>query len=311
MSSAAPVAKTADPPGEKPAAKSTQVLHTGRSPMAPPRAFNAIRGIFLTLLTVFVALPIFVMVTSSLKPLKDVTGQFRWIPSGLTIRPYIDIWKTVPLAHYFSNSLIVAGSATICSVIIAIFAAYAVSRYNFRGKRVFTVSVLSTQMFPGILFLLPLFILFVNVGNATGIPLFGSRLGLIITYLTFSLPFAIWMLIGYFDSVPKELDEAAMVDGCGPLGALFRVVVPAAIPGIVAVAVYAFMTAWGEVLFASVLTNDETRTLAIGLQNYSTLNDVYWNQVMAASLVVSVPVVAGFLLLQKYLVTGLTAGAVK
>ncbi|MFH8756833.1 carbohydrate ABC transporter permease [Streptomyces atroolivaceus] len=279
--------------------------------MAPPQSFLWARRTFLTLLTVFVVLPVFVMITSSLKPLEDVTGKFQWIPSGLTISPYFDIWDTVPLADYFVNSLIVAGAATVCSVVIAVFAAYAVSRYNFRGKRVFTVTVLSTQMFPGILFLLPLFLIYVNIGNATGIALFGSRAGLIITYLTFSLPFSIWMLIGYFDSVPRDLDEAAKVDGCGPLGALFRVIVPAAIPGIVAVAVYAFMTAWGEVLFASVMTNDTTRTLAVGLQGYSTQNDVYWNQVMAASLVVSLPVVAGFLLLQRYLVAGLTAGAVK
>ncbi|MFD4029406.1 carbohydrate ABC transporter permease [Streptomyces sp. NPDC058637] len=279
--------------------------------MAPPQSFLWARRVFLTLLTVFVVLPVFVMVTSSLKPLEDVTGKFQWIPSGLTVSPYFDIWETVPLADYFMNSLVVAGAATVCSVVIAVFAAYAVSRYNFRGKRVFTVTVLSTQMFPGILFLLPLFLIYVNIGNATGIALFGSRIGLIITYLTFSLPFSIWMLIGYFDSVPRDLDEAAKVDGCGPLGALFRVIVPAAIPGIVAVAVYAFMTAWGEVLFASVMTNETTRTLAVGLQGYSTQNDVYWNQVMAASLVVSLPVVAGFLLLQRYLVTGLTAGAVK
>lgn len=282
-----------------------------RSPMAPPRSFLWSRRIFLTLLTGFVLLPVYVMVSSSLKPLQDVSGKFQWVPSGITVRPYFDIWKTVPLADYFVNSLIVAGTATVCSVVIAVFAAYAVSRYNFRGKRLFTVTVLSTQMFPGILFLLPLFLIYVNIGNVTGIELFGSRAGLIITYLTFSLPFSIWMLIGYFDSVPRDLDEAAKVDGCGPLGALFRVIVPAAIPGIVAVAVYAFMTAWGEVLFASVMTNDTTRTLAVGLQGYSTQNDVYWNQIMAASLVVSVPVVAGFLLLQRYLVTGLTAGAVK
>lgn len=282
-----------------------------RSPMAAPQSFLWSRRIFLTLLTVFVLLPVYVMVSSSLKPLQDVSGKFQWLPTDLTVRPYFDIWETVPLADYFINSLIVAGAATVCSVTIAVFAAYAVSRYNFRGKRVFTVTVLSTQMFPGILFLLPLFLIYVNIGNATGIALFGSRGGLILTYLTFSLPFSIWMLIGYFDSVPKDLDEAAKVDGCGPLGALFRVVVPAAIPGIVAVAVYAFMTAWGEVLFASVMTNDTTRTLAVGLQGYSTQNDVYWNQIMAASLVVSLPVVAGFLLLQRYLVTGLTAGAVK
>lgn len=290
---------------------STSTPTTPRSPMAPPRSFLWTRRIFLTLLTGFVLVPVYVMVSSSLKPLQDVQAKFQWVPSTLTIRPYIDIWSTIPLARYFVNSLIVAGAATACSVVIAVFSAYAVSRYNFRGKRVFTVTVLSTQMFPGILFLLPLFLLYVNIGNATGIALFGSRGGLILTYLTFSLPFSIWMLIGYFDSVPRDLDEAALVDGCGPLGALFRVVVPAAIPGIIAVAVYAFMTAWGEVLFASVMTNEETRTLAVGLQGYSTLYNVYWNQIMAASLVVSVPVVAGFLLLQRFLVTGLTAGAVK
>ncbi|WP_299532149.1 carbohydrate ABC transporter permease [uncultured Streptomyces sp.] len=279
--------------------------------MAPPASFLWTRRVVLTLLAGFVALPVFVMVSSSLKPLEDVTGKFRWIPSGLTVRPYFDIWDTVPLARYFVNSLIVAGAATVLSVVIAVFAAYAVSRYSFRGKRVFTVTVLSTQMLPGILFLLPLFLIFVNIGNSTGVALYGSRGGLILTYLTFSLPFSIWMLIGYFDSIPKDLDEAAKVDGCGPVGALFRVVVPAAIPGIVAVAVYAFMTAWGENLFASVLTNDTTRTLAVGLRGYATQNDVYWNQVMAASLVVSLPVVAGFLLLQRYLVAGLTAGAVK
>ncbi|WP_448316118.1 carbohydrate ABC transporter permease [Streptomyces sp. CO7] len=282
-----------------------------RSPMAAPRSFVWSRRVFLTLLTVFVAVPVYVMLSSSLKPLQDVSGEFRWLPGDLTLSPYVDIWSTVPLGRYFVNSLIVAGAATVCSVVIAVFAAYAVSRYEFRGKRIFTVTVLSTQMFPGILFLLPLFLLYVNIGNATGIALFGSRGGLILTYLTFSLPFSIWMLIGYFASVPRELDEAALVDGCGPLGALLRVVVPAAVPGIVAVTVYAFMTAWSEVLFASVMTNDTTRTLAVGLQAYSTQNEVYWNQIMAASLVVSVPVVAGFLLLQRYLVAGLTAGAVK
>ncbi|MFW6719377.1 carbohydrate ABC transporter permease [Streptomyces sp. MAR4 CNY-716] len=280
-------------------------------PTAPPRSFVWTRRIVLTLLTVFAVTPVYVMLSSSLKPLEDVTGEFRWIPSGLTIRPYLDIWDTVPLARYFLNSLIVAGAATACSVVIAVFAAYAVSRYRFRGKRLFTVTVLSTQMFPGILFLLPLFLIFVNIGNTTGIALYGSRGGLILTYMTFTLPFSIWMLVGYLDSIPRDLDEAALVDGCGPLKALFRVVVPAAVPGIVAVAIYSFMTAWGEVLFASVMTNDVTRTLSVGLQGYATQTEVYWNQVMAASLVVSLPVVAGFLLLQRYLVAGLTAGAVK
>ncbi|MEU9129610.1 carbohydrate ABC transporter permease [Kitasatospora sp. NPDC048540] len=277
----------------------------------PPASYRWTRRIALTVLLAFTLTPVLVMLSSSLKPLQDVQGPFRWIPSTITLRPYADIWKTVPLGRYFVNSLIVSGGATVCSVLIAILAAYAVSRYRFRGRRLFTVTVLSTQMFPGILFLLPLFLLFVNIGNSTGVALYGSRGGLILTYLTFSLPFSIWMLAGYFDSIPRDLDEAAAVDGCGPLRTLVRIVIPAAVPGIVAVAVYAFMTAWGEVLFASVMTNDETRTLAVGLQGYATQTDVYWNQVMAASLVVSVPVVAGFLLLQRFLVAGLTAGAVK
>ncbi|PYC82759.1 ABC transporter permease [Streptomyces tateyamensis] len=277
----------------------------------PPASFRWLRRAVLLLLLVFTLTPVAVMLSSSLKPLQDVQGPWRWVPSHLTLRPYVDIWSTVPLARYFTNSLIVAGSATALSVLIAILAGYAVSRYRFRGRRLFTVTVLSTQMFPGILFLLPLFLIFVNIGNSTGVALYGSRGGLILTYLTFSLPFSIWMLVGYFDSIPRDLDEAAAVDGCGPVRTLLRIVVPAAIPGIVAVAVYAFMTAWGEVLFASVMTNDETRTLAVGLQGYATQTDVYWNQVMAASLVVSIPVVAGFLLLQRYLVAGLTAGAVK
>jgi multiple sugar transport system permease protein len=282
-----------------------------RSPTAPPRSFVWTRRITLTLLALFTSIPLYVMLSSSLKPLQDVQAAFEWIPAHLTLRPYVDMWSTVPLAHYFVNSLIVSGCSTALSVVIAILAAYAVSRFRFPGKQLFSVTVLSTQMFPGILFLLPLFLIYVNIGAGTGVQLSGSRLGLVITFLTFTLPFSIWLLAGYFDSIPRELDEAAKMDGNGPLGALIRVIVPVAAPGIVTVAVYSFMTAWGEVLFASVMTNDSTRTLAVGLRNYASENDVYWNQIMAASLVVSIPVVAGFLVLQRYLVAGLTAGSVK
>ncbi|HEV7185060.1 MAG: carbohydrate ABC transporter permease [Actinomycetales bacterium] len=269
------------------------------------------RVVVLSLLAVFVIVPLYVMVTSALKPLQDVQGAFTWIPSEITLQPFIDMWSTVPLASYFVNSVIVSTASTGLSVIVAIFAAYAVSRYRFRGRTLFTTGVLSTQMFPGVLFLLPLFLIFVNINQSVGIQLVGTYGGLVITYLTFSLPFAIWMLAGYFDGIPRELDEAATVDGCGPVRALFSVVLPAARPGVVAVAIYSFMTAWGEVLFASVMTNDDNRTLAVGLQLYSSQTNVFWNQIMAASLVVSIPVVVAFLLLQRNFVAGLTAGAVK
>ncbi|MEQ4302071.1 carbohydrate ABC transporter permease [Plantactinospora sp. B6F1] len=269
------------------------------------------RRVVLGLLTLFVLAPLYVMVSSGLKPLRDVQGAFTWLPSRVTFEPFVEMWQTVPLGRYLVNSLLVASSAALVSVAIAIFAAFAISRYRFRGRQLFSVTVLSTQMFPGILFLLPLFLIYVNLGNATGIELYASRLGLTITYLTFSLPFSIWMLVGYFDSIPRGLDEAAQVDGAGPLRTLFQVILPTAVPGIVAVTVYAFMTAWGEVLFASVMTDEHSRTLAVGLQGYATQYNVYWNQAMAASVVVSVPVVVGFLALQRYFVAGLTAGAVK
>jgi len=276
------------------------------------KSFRVFRWVVVVVLGAFTVIPLYVMVTSSLKPLGDVQGDFHWIPTHLTIQPFIDIWSTVPLARYFANSLVVCTVATVFSVVIAIFAAYAISRYTFRGRTLFTGAVLSTQMFPGILFLLPLFLIFVNIDKQLGFTLlYQTRAGLILTYLTFSLPFSIWMLASYLDGIPRDLDEAARVDGTTALGALFRVVLPAARPGVVAVAVYSFMTSWGEILFAAQMTNESSRTLSIGLQNYSTQINVYWNQVMAASLVVSVPIVIAFLLLQKYLVAGLTSGAVK
>lgn len=269
------------------------------------------RIVVITFLSIFTIIPIYVMVISGMKPLKDVQGAFSWWPSELTLQPYVDMWNTVPLANYFVNSVIVASAATVLSLIIAIFASYAISRYQFRGRSLFSTTVLSTQMLPGVLFLLPLFLIFVNINTNFGVQLVGTRIGLIITYLTFSLPFSIWMLAGYFDGIPRELDEAAKVDGCGPMRALFKVILPTARPGLVAVAIYSFMTSWGEVLFASVMTTDANRTLAVGLQLYSTQTNVYWNQIMAASVVVSIPIVIGFLLLQKNFVAGLTAGAVK
>ncbi|MBD8585070.1 carbohydrate ABC transporter permease [Frigoribacterium sp. ACAM 257] len=279
--------------------------------MIETRGFKIFRFFGLAFLSLVVIVPLYVVLTTSIKPLADVQGLFTWIPSRVTLEPYVQIWQTVPLASYFKNSLIVTISATILSVAMAVLAAYALARLRFKGQRSFSLVVLSTQMFPGILFLLPLFLIFVQIQRTVGVQLTGSYLGLIITYMTFSLPFSIWMLTGYFASIPKELEEASMIDGTGRLGALFRVIIPVAKPGIIAVAVYAFITAWGEVLFASVLTSKDTRTLSIGLRAYASQQDVYWNQLMAASVVVSLPVLIGFMLVQKHLITGLSSGAVK
>jgi multiple sugar transport system permease protein len=279
--------------------------------MSEERVYRALRVLGLAFFVFFTAFPLYTIVITSLKPLRDVQAVWRWVPSQVTLRPYLEMWETVPLARYFMNSLIISTCSTVIAVLIAILAAYAISRYRFRGRQPFRFLILSTEMFPGILFLLPLFIIFVNIEQIIGIKLYGSYAGLIITYLTFALPFSIWMLVGFFDTIPRELEEAAMVDGATALGALFRILIPLSTPGIIAVGIFAFLTAWGEVLFASVLTDEGTRTLAIGLQGYSTRSDVYWNQLMAASIVVSVPVVAAFLALQRYFVQGIAATGVK
>jgi multiple sugar transport system permease protein len=279
--------------------------------MKETTSFKVSRAITLTLLTIFTVLPTYVLIITAFKPLTEIRGTFTWWPQEFTIAPFIDMWSTVPLGQYFLNSVIVCSIATACSVLIAILAGYAIARMQFRGKRVFSLSVLSTQMFPGILFLLPLFLLFTQLGRLTGIQFNGSLLGLVLTYLTFTLPFAIWMLSGYFAAIPDSLEEAAMLDGLTRIQALFRIIIPISRPGIVAVAVYAFINSWGEVLFASVITNNATRTLAVGLQSYATETNVQWNELMAASLVTSLPILLAFLFVQKHLVAGLTAGAVK
>ena len=279
--------------------------------MIETRGFKIFRFFGLAFLSLVVIVPLYVVLTTSIKPLADVQGLFTWIPSRVTLEPYVQIWQTVPLASYFKNSLIVTVSATILSVAMAVLAAYALARLRFKGQRSFSLVVLSTQMFPGILFLLPLFLLFTQITRATGIPLNGSYLGLIITYMTFTLPFAIWMLSGFLAAIPEELEEAAMIDGTTRVGALFRIIIPVAKPGIVAVAVYSFIHSWGEVLFASVITNRETRTVSLALQEYANESNVVWNQLMAASVLISLPVIIGFLFVQRHIVEGLSAGAVK
>ena len=273
------------------------------------RAFQAAMGLFLC---AFTLTPIYVMFSSSLKPLIDVQGAFTWWPRHLTFQAFSQIWQTVPLGLYFENSLIDCACSTAFAVIVAVLAAYGLSRYRFTGRSAFMRTVLATQMFPGVLFLLPLFLIFVNIDNSLGITLlYQTRFGLIVTFLTFNLPFAIWMLTRYFDAIPRELDESARVDGAGTLSTLLRVVVPVARPGIIAVAVYAFMSSWSELLFASVMTDSSTATLSIGLQSYASEVDVYWNQIMAAALVVSVPIIVVFLLVQRHLISGLTTGSIK
>lgn len=270
---------------------------------------STIRYVLLGLYSLFVIIPIYEMISASLEPLQYITEPtFHFWPKHVNLSDYVNMWVSVPLAHYFMNSIIVSGTATILSIFISLLASYAFSRFRFKGKDAFGWVLLSTQMFPGILFLLPIYVMFIFIQSNSGIHLTGTLLGLIITYMTFALPFSIWMMKGYFESVPISLDEAAKIDGCSNLRILFQIILPLAIPGIIATAVFAFITAWNELLFATVLTSSATQTITMGLEAYSTRSVIHWGQLMSASLTVTVPIVIAFLLVQKYFLYGLTGG---
>lgn len=246
-------------------------------------------------LTFFVAFPLYVMVTASVQPLADLAKPFRWIPRHVTLRPWADTWSAIPLGHYLANSAIVAGSSAVLACLVATPAAYALARFPFRGRRLFSASLLGTQALPGLFFLLPTFLLYAQFGRSTGIEVIGTYPALILIDLTFAVPFAVWMLGGWFASEPREPEEAAATLGAGPLTVFWRVAVPSAVPVLAAVLVFAFGLSWGEVLFAAVLTDAQTQTVAVGLPGLTGSPTPLWNDLMAASLISAAPVVIAWL----------------
>ncbi|WP_426242797.1 carbohydrate ABC transporter permease [Nocardioides sp. LHG3406-4] len=260
-----------------------------------------LRRVGLAGFAVLVGLPLLVVVTTSLKPLADVDDAFRWLPSRLTLRPYVDMWSTVPLGRYLLNSTVVAGATTLLALMVAVPASYALARSRVRGRRTFILLLVATQAAPGLLFLLPLFVLYAELGDRSGLELIGTYPGLVLTDLTFALPFSIWLLTTHLESLSREVEDAASVDGAGTLGVIRHVVLPTAAPGIAAVGVFAFVLAWSEVLFASILTQGQNQTLPVGLHAYASQSTVYWNQLAAAALATSLPVLLGVLLGRRLL----------
>lgn len=256
---------------------------------------------------VFCLFPLAWMVSTSLKPLEDtyVTPP-AWWPARPTLVAYSNIWRIQSFGRYFLNSCIVAGLTTIGSLFLATLAGYGFSRFQFRGARALMAFTLTTQMFPGVLLVIPYFALSSKVG------LFDTYEVLILAYTSFALPFCVWMLKGFFDSVPRELDEAALMDGASRLGAFFRVIVPLAAPGIIATSIFSFLVAWNEFLFAVALTSSPNMQLVTaGIVSNIGQFRVQWNDLMAAAVVATVPIVVLYAFCERYLVAGLTAGAVK
>jgi multiple sugar transport system permease protein len=235
----------------------------------------------------------------------------EWIPSAPTLEQY---WRLLSpssdigrdFLRYMLNSLWVSFATTVLGVAVAVPAAYAFSRFRFPGRKFLFYSVLLRNMFPAVVFLMPLFIMM------RWLRLVNSEWSLILTYLTFGLPLSIWLLKGFYDNIPVQLEQAARIDGASRFQAFFRIVMPLSSPGIIATAIYSFILAWNEYVYALTFLNDKSKlTLPVGLQRFFTEYTTNWPGLMAASFIMSVPVVVLFLFLQKYFVRALTEGAVK
>ncbi|QPK81332.1 carbohydrate ABC transporter permease [Schaalia sp. ZJ405] len=255
----------------------------------------------------FAAFPVLWMVSSSFKPNPRIFATPpKLIEEGSSFSAYLSIIHDPEKIRFFINSYIVALSVSVLTLIVAILAAFAFSRFEFPGKRILNVVIISVQAVPPITLLIPFF------GLMVALKLYNTYHGLILTYMVFTLPYAIIMLTGYFNTLPRELDEAAKVDGTTSFGALWRVLVPISVPGIVSVGIYTFMIAWNEYLFALTLTRtNDMRTVPIGIQLLMGQHSYEWNEMMAMSVLGSIPVLLLFIFFQRYFIGGMTAGSVK
>ena len=263
--------------------------------------------IALTVGACFAGLPVLWMLSSSLKTNVDMfASPPQIVPPTLTFDAYTSILTDPDKLRFFINSIVVGLAVTALTVFVASLAAYGLSRWDFKGKSALRVIIISVQAVPPITLLIPFFGLVVALG------LYNSYQGLILTYLVFTLPYAIVMMTAYFDTVPRELDESIKVDGGSPWTALWRVIMPVSVPGLASVAIYTFVLSWNEYLFALTLTQtNDMRTVPVGIQLFMGQLSYQWNEIMAMSILGSIPVLALFLFLQRYFLGGLTAGSVK
>jgi multiple sugar transport system permease protein len=291
---------------------------TSTSATEAPRSRRRIDGwrwggrIFLVFMLLYTALPMVWMLLTSIKS-GFAAMQFppQWWPNEPSLASYqklLDPQNSVgqDFLRFFWNSLSVSVITTILAVAVAVPAAYAFSRFRFPGRKFLFFAVLLRNMFPAVIFLVPLFILMRWLG------LVNTHGSLILTYLTFGLPLAIWLLKGFYDNIPYQLEQAARIDGATRFQAFLYIVMPLSVPGIIATAIYSFIGAWNEYIYAATfLTKNEQLTLPVGIQRFFSENTTDFPGLMAASFMMSVPVVVLFLLLQKYFVRALTEGAVK
>lgn len=268
---------------------------------------DGVRWALVLVALVMVVFPFYWMVNTSLKPASEIfLSPPAFFSSNWSLDAYVTVLTQRPFARYFLNSLVVTLGTTVLSVTLAAFAAYGFTRFFPRGATPFIVFLLFTKMLPETLLIIPYFQLMSSLG------LLNSYFALILAYSSFALPFSVWMLIGFFRSIPRDIDEAAKIDGASYLQTFFLVILPLARPGLVAVALFTFLIAWNSYLWALVLTTDASmHVLSVGVANMVGEYRVQWNELMAAAVIAAVPVMLLFSFLEKHLVNAITSGAVK
>ena len=274
------------------------------------KMYDKLANILLWIIVILVVFPIIWMVFSSLLTQNQIATGKIGLPKHFN--NYIDMWKNINFFHYFKNSIIVCSITTVIALTIAIFAGYALARFKFPGANLFGASVLATQMVPGIMFLLPLYLLYIKIQEITGIRLINTYYGLIIVYSAFFIPLSIWVIRGFFASIPKELEEAAVLDGCTKFQAFTKIILPISKVGLIATGIYIFLLAWDDLIFAWVLTTSpDVATIPVGIRLYVGNYQNRYDLLMSAGVVTTLPVMVIFFALQKQFIQGMTSGAVK
>jgi len=266
-------------------------------------ALNA-TGLFVVVVMLF---PVYWMVATAFKPGKDILSLTpRWFPTTATLANFGDAIHRPYFWDDVKNSFIIVGTVVALSVVLAFLAALALAKFRFYGRRAFIVLIIAVQMVPLNALIIPLYILLSRAHQVDKLS------GVIITYLAFVLPFTVWTLRGFLLGVPRELEEAAMVDGCTRFGAFVRILLPLVAPGLVATSIFAFVQAWNEYLIAYVLlSSPEKQTLTVWLASFTTVRGTDWGPLMAGATLTALPVVIFFVFVQRRVAFGLTAGAVR
>jgi multiple sugar transport system permease protein len=274
---------------------------------ASQRLVKGIGNVVLALMLLWTGIPFYWMFVTSLKHDKEIYGyEATLFPEKPTLAGYVTILRESPYLLFLRNSTVVAVGSTVISLIVACLGAYAIARLNFPGRALLARLLVCTYLVPASLLFIPLFSLM------SMLRLTDTMSGLTIAYLSGDVPFCTWLLMGYFKSVPVELEEAALVDGCNRVTALIRVVLPVSLPALVVVTFFCFTRAWNEFLYAYVFTStNKARTITTGLVNFMSADVFFWGPLMASTIISALPPVIMFLVLQRWVVKGLTLGAVK